>query len=49
MSSFPKVETWLRTAALADGHEAKDLSMSDPIVSALEYFLSLRDQPGLKI
>lgn len=48
MSSFPRVEAWLRTAALEEGHEAKDLSMSDPIVPALEYFLSLEQVPGFE-
>lgn len=48
MGSFPRVERWLATAALDQNHEARNLSLSDPIVPALEYFLSLDRVSGFE-
>lgn len=38
---FPQVQKLLQSGAFTENHFAKDLELSDPIVPALEYFLSL--------
>ena len=48
MSDFPRAQSWLRTAKLDEDHEARTLSLSDPIVPALEYFLSLQGVSGFE-
>lgn len=48
MEGFPRVQRWLATADLPEDHQARDLSLSDPIVPALEYFLSLQCVPGFE-
>jgi hypothetical protein len=48
LSNFPRVQRWLETAGLPEDHEAQGLSLSDPIVPALEYFLSLEEVPGFE-
>jgi hypothetical protein len=46
LKKFTRVSQLLRSGGLKEGHFAKDLELSDPIVPALEYFLSLQQVIG---
>lgn len=46
MDDFPRVQRWLDSTPLDTNHEAKNLRPPDPILPALEYFLSLEGTPG---
>jgi hypothetical protein len=46
MFQFPRVQQLIRDGTFGEGHSAAGLQLSDPIVPALEYFLSLEQVPG---
>jgi len=46
MKRFPRATHWLKAAELEEGHPAKRIGPSDPILPALEFFLSLDHLPG---
>lgn len=46
MEDFPLVQEFLKNDAFGTGHFAKELKFSNPIVPALEYFLSLKKVTG---
>lgn len=48
MEKYPLVQQFLNAKPFGPDHAAQDLRLSDPIVPALEYFLSLKDVRGYK-